>query len=160
MAAAQRIEDAAALAQASLAILQQARYRLVLQWPSLLPGSFDGVEALAQFRRLATSGRQAQLRLLLNDPLRGLREGHRLVALIQRLPSSIEVRTPAEPGERLDPSGLLLDDTGGYLALPDAEQLAGHTVLADRGGHAVLLQRFEERWQRARRARELDPLGL
>ena len=57
-------------------------------------------------------------------------------------------------------SAWLLNDTGGYLFLPDAERWEGRAALRDGPGLAPLLLQFEQIWERAAPATQLQPLGL
>jgi hypothetical protein len=79
---------------------------------------------------------------------------------MQRLPSAIQVRVPVDEIDLGNPSSSLLTDVGGYLFQPDAERPQGRAALADRPGWAPLRQQFDEMWERAERARMLQPLDL
>jgi len=148
------------LAAARLALLAQARRQVDIRLPRLDGSLYAGMEELAELRRLATGGRGAQIRLLLGDPAAALRDGHRLILLMQRLPSVIQVRVPVDEIDLGNPSASLLIDAGGYLFQPDAERPQGRAALADRPGWAPLRQQFDEMWERAERARMLQPLDL
>ena len=115
---------------------------------------------LAEPKRIATSGRQAGIRILLHDPAAALRDGHRLIALFQRLSSTIQIRTPVEDVDRQCASAWLLNDTGGYLFLPDASRPQGRVALGDRAAQAPLQRQFDEVWERSARASELQALDL
>ena len=111
-------------------------------------------------RRIATSGRGAQIRVLLHEPAAALRDGHRLILLMQRLPSVVQVRTPVEEIDLANPSACLLTDARGYLFQPDAERPQGRAMRLDRPGWAPLRQNFDDMWERAERAGILQPLDL
>jgi hypothetical protein len=148
------------LAAARLALLAQARRQVDIRLPRLDGSLYASLEELGELRRLATSGRGAQIRLLLGDPAAALRDGHRLILLMQRLPSAIQVRVPVDEIDLGNPSSSLLTDVGGYLFQADAERPQGRAALADRPGWAPLRQQFDEMWERAERARMLQPLDL
>jgi hypothetical protein len=152
--------DQEQLAAARLALLSQARRQVDIRLPRLDDTCYAGIEELAQLRRITTTGRGAQIRLLLHDPATALRDGHRLILLMQRLPSVIRVRMPVEEIDLGNRSACLLTDAGGYLFQPDAERPQGRAALADRPGWAPLRQQFEEMWERAERAGMLQPLDL
>lgn len=152
--------DADELAAARMALLAGARRQVDIRLPRLDGSLYASAEELAELRRIATAGRGAQIRLLLHDPAAALRDGHRLILLMQRLPSVLKVRVPVEEIDLGDPSSCLLTDTGGYLFQVDAERPHGRAALADRPGWAPLRQQFEERWERAERAGMLQPLDL
>lgn len=148
------------LAAARQVLLASTRRQVDIRVPRLDDSLYGGAEELAELRRIATGGRGAQIRLLLNDPGTALRDGHRLILLMQRLPSVIQVRMPVEDVDLGNPSACLLTDGGGYLFQPDAERPQGRAARIDRPGWAPLRQQFDEMWERAQRARMLQRLDL
>lgn len=154
------IDDRGGLAAVRLQLLTDARYRLDLHLPALAGDSYASEDELAQLRRIATAGRQAQIRILLHDPVAALRDGHRLIALAQRLPSALQIRVPQEERDRACTSAWLLNDTGGYLFLPDANRPLGRAARSDRAAQAPLRQQFADIWERSARASELHSLDL
>jgi predicted GNAT family N-acyltransferase len=143
-----------------LQLLERARHRLDIYQPVLSADIYGSQEELAELRRVATAGRGAQIRLLLHDPAAALRASHRLIALAQRLPSVIQVRTPQEELDLAYPSAYLLTDQGGYLFQPDAQRPTGRADSRDRAAQAPLLQHFNDVWERSARATALNPLDL
>ena len=152
--------NAAELASARLTLLASARRQVDIRVPRLDDSLYASAEDMAELRRIATCGRGAQIRLLLGDPGMALRDGHRLILLMQRLPSVIQVRMPVDEIDLGNPSACLLTDGGGYLFQPDAERPQGRAASIDRPGWAPLRQQFDEMWERAERARVLQPLDL
>nr|WP_245187857.1 hypothetical protein [Frateuria flava] len=152
--------NAAELASARLTLLASARRQVDIRVPRLDDALYASAEDMAELRRIATAGRGAQIRLLLGDPGTALRDGHRLILLMQRLPSVIQVRMPVDEVDLGNPSACLLTDAGGYLFQPDAERPQGRAARIDRPGCAPLRQQFDEMWERAERARMLQPLDL
>ena len=86
--------NAAELASARQALLAAARRQVDIRLLRLDGSLYASPEEMTELRRIATIGRGAQIRLLINDPGTALRDGHRLILLMQRLPSVIQVRTP------------------------------------------------------------------
>lgn len=148
------------LASVRLTLLRQARYRLAIYQPLLTAEAFSDAEAIAELRRIASSGRGASIRVLLHDPQSALRDSHRLVALAQRLPSVISIRVPVDEHDLGYGSAYLLNDAGGYVFQPDAHRPQGRAASQDRSAQAPLLQHFDEVWERAERATILQPLDL
>lgn len=159
---ARAVKDREDLAAARLQLLAKARYKVSLYVPTLDPDAFSSPAELAELRRIATAGRGAGIRVLLGDPAAALRAGHRLIDLAQRLPSALQIRTPTadEGGEIESRRAWLLNDTYGYLFLPDADRPEGRTALRDGPGQAPLLLQFEQIWERASPASQLQPLDL
>ena len=141
-------------------LLGETRHRLAIYMPLLGNDSYASAEELAELRRIAISGRGAQIRILLHDPAAALRNDHRLIALAQRLPSAIQIRMPVEEADLAYVSAYLLNDAGGYLFLPEADRPQGRAALNDRASQAPLQQHFDEVWERAERASILQPLNI
>ncbi|MEV8519326.1 hypothetical protein ABZR86_05920 [Dyella marensis] len=154
------IDSGEALAEARLQLLRGARRRVAIYQPALPADAYNNAAELEELRRIATSGRGAEIRILLHDAAAALRDSHRLVALAQRLPSSVLVREPVEETDRAYGSACLLTDAGGYLFLPEAGRSRGRASLEDRASQAPLQQYFQEVWERAARATVLQPLDL
>jgi predicted GNAT family N-acyltransferase len=147
-------------AEARQQLLSDARHRLSIYLPLLGNDSYASAEELAELRRVAISGRGAQIRILLHDPAAALRNDHRLVALAQRLSSAIQIRTPVEEADLAYISAYLLNDAGGYLFLPEANRAQGRAARHDRASQAPLQQHFDDVWERAEPASELQALGI
>ncbi|HWU76821.1 MAG TPA: GNAT family N-acetyltransferase [Rhodanobacter sp.] len=141
-------------------LLTDARHRLAILIPMLDNDSYASVEELDELRRIATSGRTAQIRILLHDPEAALRNDHRLIALAQRLPSAFQIRMPIEEIDLAYASAYLLNDVGGYLFLPEAGRPQGRAARHDRASQIPLQQHFDEVWERAERASMLQTLDL
>lgn len=154
------IDGREALAAARLALLAATRYRLTLHLPLLARDDYGSEAELAELKRIATAGRRADIRILLHDPAAALRDDHRLIALFQRLPGAIQIRTPVEDVDRQCTSAWLVSDGGGYLFLPEASQPQGRMALADRAAQAPLQQKFDDIWERSSRASALQALNL
>lgn len=148
------------IAAARLHLLMRTRRQLAIQLPRLERDVFAGAAEWAELRRIAAAGRGAQIRILLHDPAAALREGHRLIGLVQRLPSVLLVRTPVEDVDLAATTTYLLNDTGGYLLQPDATRAQGRAAFADPASRRPLEQRFNEVWERSVRAGMLLALDL
>ena len=151
-----RIETAAARKQ----VLSDARYRLSIHLPLLGNDIYASADELAEFRRIAISGRHAQIRILLHDPAAALRNDHRLIALVQRLPSAMQIRMPTEEADLGDISAYQLNDVGGYVFLPEADRPQGRAARNDRASAAPLQKHFDELWERSERAGVLQTLNI
>lgn len=148
------------VAAARLQLLGDARHRLAIRLPVLGSDIYAGTDELDQLRRIATSGRSALIRILLHDPEAALRNDHRLIALAQRLPSSIQIRMPVDEVDLGWASACLLNDTGGYLFLPEAERPQGRAARNHRANAVPLQQHFDEVWERSERAGMLQTLDI
>jgi hypothetical protein len=148
------------MADARLQLLAGASRRIAIYQPTLSADIYASLAELVELRRIAIAGRGAEIRLLLHDPAAALREGHRLIALAQRLPSSVLVRTPVEELDLAYASSYLLTDQGGYLFQPDARRTEGRASRRDRAAQAPLLQHFNDVWERSARATAWQSLNI
>lgn len=141
-------------------LLAGARHRLWLLSRDLDPLLLDREPVIDEFKRIALSGRGAEIRILLHEPGIALREGHRLVLLAQRLSSHLHLRVPVIDEDRQYPSAFLLNDRGGYYFRPIGSRYEGegNTHLAPR--QAALLSHFEAVWERSEPALELRRIGI
>ena len=145
---------------AVLTLLGDARHAMAFYTRELDPGLLDADPILEALRELALRGRGAELRLLVQDPLGALRDGHRLIALAQRLPSVIRLRVPVEDSDRQYAAAFALNDVGGYLLRPLGNRYEGQGSTCDPGRQAQLLRYFEQVWERSQPAAALRPLEL
>jgi predicted GNAT family N-acyltransferase len=148
------------IAASRLQLLAETKHRLSIYQPALDTDLYASLDEMAELRRIATSGRGANIRILLHDPEAALRNSHRLVSLAQRLPSVLHIRTPLEEVDLAYASAYLLTDQGGYLFQPDARRADARASLRDRAAQAPLAQHFSEVWERSAPARALQPLDL
>jgi hypothetical protein len=153
-------EDRSGLEAAHVRLLAGARHRISIYLPALEPGVLESDEAHVELRRIATSGRQAQIRILTHDADRGLREGHRLIALAQRLPTAVAIRVPSDETYLRYPSAFTTDHAGGFLFRPIAGRFEARGSLDEPGETSRLTAYFEEVWERAEPAWQIRPLGI
>ncbi len=145
---------------AVLTLLGDTRHTMAFYTRELDPGILDADPVLDALRELALRGRGAGLRLLVQDPLGALRDGHRLITLAQRLPSVIRLRVPVEDSDRQYAAAFALNDVGGYLLRPLGNRYEGQGSTCDPGRQAQLLRYFEQVWERSQPAIALRPLEL
>lgn len=132
-----------------MTLLTDARHQLMVLGRDLDPLLLAEPAAMEEMRRLAASGPNASLRFVALEPLAVLRDGHPLVGLGQRLPSSVQFRNPVEDPDLQYPSAFLLNDRGGYLFRPLATRFEAS---ADRYGparHRQLRDYFSQVWERS-----------
>ena len=148
------------VAAARLQLLADARHQLLIYAPALNEDMFSNAAELEQLRRVACSGRAASIRVLLHDAGAAIANDHPLLPLAQRLPTVFQIRMPTEAADLTYGSAYLLNDSAGYLFLPDARRPAGRAARNHRTAQAPLRQHFSEAWERAERASILNTLDL
>ena len=130
-----------------------ARHKLWIYTRDLDRLLYDRESFIAEVRRIALSGRGAEVRILIQDASDAVRDSHRLLHLAARLPSYIHLRTPVIDEDRQYPSAFILNDIGGFLLRPIGSRYEGEGQSASPGLQAGLLNYFNQAWERA----EPDP---
>ncbi|HEU4663137.1 MAG TPA: GNAT family N-acetyltransferase [Dokdonella sp.] len=141
-------------------LLADARHELAIYTRDLDAALFDVAASLDAIKRVALSGRHAQVRILVQDPRKAVADGHRLIALAQRLPSAIAIRSPVEEQDLQYPAAFLLNDRRGYLFRPLGNRLEGEGSTYAPGRHAQLASLFEQIWERSTPSEDLRVLAI
>ena len=139
-----RLEGLDALREHSVRLISQARQQICIQTPDLEGPLYDQANVEAAFKHLLLGNPRHQVRILLGDSTLALRQGHRLVALAQRLTSNLLIRRPPLE-QRPDGACLLVDD----LALLRRTNVAvpnGFVRYGDRAAVKVQRQEFDRLW--------------
>jgi predicted GNAT family N-acyltransferase len=156
LVAADRDEAVAAIA----GLLADAKHEIAIYSRDLDPVLLDRPDIVEAIRRIALSGRRARVRILVQEPKKPLQDGHRLLALAQRLPSVIELRTPLDEHDRQYASAFLVSDRRGYLFRTLASRHEGEGSTYAPGRHAQLREYFDQVWERSVPSEELRQLAI
>lgn len=130
----------------TLALMQQAQRSLCLYSADLEPWLYHHSSVLQACTRLLLAHPKNRLRILLRDVTASVKNGHRLLALARRLPSSCQLRklNPDHPNEAVS---FLLADNQGLLLRPHPDQVAGYALYRDPGRARVRQAQFDQAWQ-------------
>ncbi|TDK22497.1 GNAT family N-acetyltransferase [Luteimonas aestuarii] len=154
------IEDREAAVALTVALVQDARRRLVIRSRELDPGLLDDGQVLEALRTFGTTGRGNEVHVLLHDAAAAQRAHAPLLVLAQRLPSVFALREVDDPVDRNDASACIASDAGGYYHRPLGQRFDGEAALAGAPRARQLLEAFDPVWQRSRPCSELRALGL
>ncbi len=138
-------EEAAAVA---LTLARQARRTLDLVSRHLDPWLYDREEFVEAVKHLALGSRRALIRVLVQDVDPVLRDGHRLVALAQRLPTFLQIRVPAPQFREFNQAFLVADGVG-YLHRELADRFEGRASFHEPATARDLLRVFQPMWEAA-----------
>ncbi|WP_271407700.1 DUF7931 domain-containing protein [Pseudomonas sp. Q1-7] len=129
----------------ALALMQQARRSLCLYSPDLEPWLYHNSAIQQACTRLLVSDPKCQLRILVRDLSRAVKEGHRLLTLSRRISSNFQIRriNPDHPAEDL---AYLIADDRGLLVRPEPEQYPGYALYNDPGRTRLQQTRFDQAW--------------
>ncbi|QSP93596.1 GNAT family N-acetyltransferase [Marinobacter salinisoli] len=137
----------------------QARQRIWLYDRFLEHDLYDRFRFRELVSSLARRHRQSEVRLLIHDDKPLVKRRHRLVELMRRLPSKIELRLASEdyPAEE---QPFLLADREGVVYRHDFYNPQGFAKFADGGRVKLLSERFQRMWDTGRTSLELRELPL
>lgn len=156
----QAVADHEAALVATVATIAGARRHLWVYSRELDPGLLDDRRVLEALRALATSGRGAQVQLLVHDAATPQRAHAPLLALAQRLPSVFAFREVTDPADRGYAAAYIVNDAGGYYFRSLGHRLDGETEQDAPGRARHLAGMFRPVWERARPCTELRALGI
>jgi predicted GNAT family N-acyltransferase len=142
------------------ALLADARHEIAIYTRDLDPALLDVPPILDAIKRIALSGRGARVRAIVHEPRKAIADGHRLIALAQRLPSLVELRVPQEETDRQYASAFVVNDRRGYVFRPLASRSEGEGSTYAPGRHAQLREYFDQVWERSVPSEELRQLAL
>jgi hypothetical protein len=154
-----RISRADEARAAALALARQARRTLRI-FSRDLDGRLYSNEAFrSAVSELARASRYSGLSILVQDPARAVRDGHRLIDLAQALSSHIGVRRVA-PDWQEEPGACLLADETGVLWRPNGEGYEGSVDFAAGPRARELRQWFDTVWEHSEPDPEFRRLGI
>jgi hypothetical protein len=141
------------------ALVAEARRSLEVFSRDLEAEIYDQPDFLEGVRALALRSPKVCIRILLQDPARVVRDGHRLVELARRLSSFIEIRRPSHDYRDYNEAFLIADGSG-LLHRRLADRYEGEASFKHPLRARELRNFFDEVWQRAAPHPELQRLHL
>jgi hypothetical protein len=154
------IEHAAAAIAIVGAVALHARRTIRIYSRELDPGLLDAPPVLDALRRFATSVRDGQVQVLVQDAATPQRTLAPLLNLAQRLPSVFAFREVREAVDRAYASAYIANDTGGYYFRPLGHRFDGEAGLESAGRARQLGDEFGRVWERSRPCTEFRALGI
>lgn len=146
-------------AQVMLALAQQAQQSLRLWSHDLDPRLIDNSEFVQAVRELATRNARTEVKVLVLDPDRIVKQGHRLIELARRLPSSIEIRKIMEDYAQSVQAFMVVDGRG-VLYRDLADRFEGMANFNAPLRARELTKLFEEVWEKSQQFAEFRRLHL
>ena len=128
-----------------LALIQQAQRNLCLYTDDLEPWLYHHSSVQQACTRFLLRSPRARLRILLRDPTRAVKEGHRLLTLSRKLSSNLHIRkfNPDYANEAL---AFLIADDRGLLVRPELDQQAGYALYNDPARVRQRQTQFDQAW--------------
>lgn len=130
----------------ALALLQQASRSLCIYSDDLDPWLYNNRAAQDACTRFLLASPKNRLRILVRDPSRLVREGHRLLALSRKLPSGCQIRK-LNPDYPADEVAFLLADSRALLMRPKPGEPAGYAIYENQGRGRQCQGQFDQAWE-------------
>lgn len=137
----------------------QARRCLHVFSFDLEPAVYDQLKFIDCVSELARSSPRAEIRIIIQDSGRIVRDGHRLIPLIHRLPSRLSIRRLNVEAGPL-PEAWIAADEDGYLYRPNGEFYEGVADFHCPLRVAELVNRFKDLWEQSHLDPELRRLSV
>ncbi|MBQ1559201.1 MAG: histone acetyltransferase HPA2, partial [Pseudomonas sp.] len=141
----QRFDKPTEVRQHALAMLQQATRALCIYSTDLEPWLYHHSSVQQACTRFLLSSPRARLRILLRDPTRAVKEGHRLLALPRRLSSNLHIRK-LNPDYASEELAFLIADDRGLFVRPELDQQSGYTLYNDPARVRQRQTQFDQAW--------------
>jgi hypothetical protein len=155
----QRLDDINDTADAALALARQARLGLRLFTRDLDGRLYSNEPFREAVSALARAGRRTFVRILVQDPSRAVQDDHRLIGLIQHLPTHIGIRRVGDDW-RDERFAFQLADEQGVLWRPAGDRFEG-SVDFHAGPRARELRKwFDDVWEQSEPDPEFRRLGI
>ena len=127
-------------------MISQARRKLTMFTRDLDPRVFDREPIYQAVKDLATYSRFSEVRVLLVDPDRVIKEGHRLITLARRLSSYIQIRKVGSDYQYICSSFIVVDDKA-YIYRSLATQYDAVVNFNEPNRARELLRQFTDVWE-------------
>lgn len=154
-----RIQTLDQAVNAALEVAKLARYRLAICTPDLEPALYSTPEFRDEVRRVARASRFAQVRILVRDPQRAIRESHLLVELASALSSYVHIRVPNPDDEQRIDAWIIADDDA-ILHRPVHDRPEGVVEIGSSALARERLRNFHRLWERALPDPNMRRLGI
>jgi predicted GNAT family N-acyltransferase len=145
---------------AALHVISSARRELIFNTRDLDPDVLEHADVLEALKRLALSGPNTRIRMLVQDPSRATAECPRLLALAHRLSSAFAFRMPVEEVDRQYAGSYVASDRQAYFERALAIRFDGDGDRHAPARTAQLWTSFNAIWERSVPAVEMRRLDL
>lgn len=130
----------------NIALTQKATRTIDIISKNLDPGIFDIPDFIEAIKQLSISSKFTKIRILIKDSEPMIRNGHRLIEIIQQLTSSIEIRKISEEYKSYN-EAFSLFDTRGVIYLRYDDRYEGFANYDHPRMAAELSNLFNEIWE-------------
>ena len=144
---------------AALSLINQSKHALTIYSRDLDHAVYDNPELVEAVRQLAIRSRVSEIKILVQNSERIVQQGHRLIELSRRLESLIKIRKVTEEYHHYNGSFLVVDRRG-VIHNKTGESYRAIVNFNAPSEAALLLNFFDEVWERSEPDPELRALGI
>jgi len=134
---------------ASLLMAQQVRQSIYIISRELDPIIYNTPEFVETVKQMVLKSKHSRVRILVHDPVRIVKRGHRLVDLALTLSSFIEIRILGKEHATFNEALFVADETG-YIHRTQSDRFEGKVNFYDKRTSRLLLHEFNEIWGKSR----------
>ncbi|MEO7936435.1 MAG: GNAT family N-acetyltransferase [Dokdonella sp.] len=145
---------------AVIAVLATARREVCVYIRELEADIYEQAEVIESLKQIAIAGPNSSIRILIQHSSGARADGHRLVALAQRLSSSFAFRTPIEEIDLQYPGCFVISDRGAWFERILASRFDGEGSSHGPGRKAQLQDLFNAVWERSEELTEMRRLEI
>lgn len=131
------------------ALAEKSRRTLEIASRNLDPLIYDQVNFINAVKSLVLGSRKSRVRILVWEPEIIVRRGHRLLELVSKLSSFIDIRRAGVEHKDFN-SGLCIADATGYMNRKSADRYESRACFNDKRQATLHLNEFEEMWDVAK----------
>ncbi len=135
--------------QCATAMARQCRRTLEIASRKLDPLIYDQINFVTAVKNLALGHNKTRVRIIIWEAEWIVRRGHRLLEVVGKLSSFIEIRRAGIEHKEFN-SGLLIADGIAYLNRKSADKFESRANFNDRRQTTLFLNQFEEMWDAAK----------
>lgn len=147
------------LQELAISMVSQARKTLDIFTRDLEPYVFNHLGFVRAVADLATRSRISEIRILVRDPERSIKSGHRLIETVRKFTSFIKVRRLHKEYHDHIEAFLIVDNTG-HIYRKNAEIYVGYANFHDPLKSRDLARFFTEAWEVSEPEHEIRALHI
>ena len=133
---------------AAIALASQCRRSIILQSYDLDPIIYNEVDFIEAIRQVAVNNTHANIKILIEDASKVITGGHRLIELMRRVTSFIQIQKINTDLKTLSDAFLICDETA-LIYRKQTHRYEGFVNFNDRGKCREIMADFRDSWEKS-----------
>ncbi len=143
------VDTSEAVGLAALEMVRQGKRTLDIISRELDPTIYNSADFTEAVKQLVLRSRNTKVRILVYEPMRIAKRGHRLVDLAMHLSSFIDIRVPDREYADFNESILVVDSTG-YIHRINGDRYETKLNFNDGRTSRIFTRQFDDMWEKSR----------